>query len=1067
MCSMKSVRVVLSTLLGAAAFLLPAQNASAQCSPDIACGVSINPSSGSRVVLGQTVTINFVKAGITASSCFITNGNTWLASPNGAGGQVTSKIMTEFILPVVNTEIQCNGTAGLPGGDTSCESYTTTYIVDADDINRPLSLGSATVLPNKFAADGVQTFPATPKQIHFFAAAEGAGYNDSAFTSFSGNAYGQGQVSLTVVNPGLTVTKICDTNCFSYGAPISFHGSVCNTGDVALANITVTDTPSGGSPILITNFAATTSSGRVYNGTLTNGECIAYSGSYQPSGTGAALCGPFTDTVVASGTATTVFQSPTYSATNSATCEVCTDPCIVVTKNCDTVDIGQGNTVSGTVTNCGDVTLTNISIVDNLYGTLASGLTLEPGAGTTYSQLVTNNTCGNFTNIMTASGTSVCGAQVSDTDTNVCIVTENPCIEVTKNCDTVDPGQTNTVSGVVTNCGNVALINICVIDNLYGTLVCIEELPPGGSQSYSRKVVNPPCSDTTNVVTVTGQSRCGTVVSNSATAVCSVRCLPPDICVTKEVVCELPSGCDTNWSHLAIGAKTADNAQCPSFCYRIRVTNCGQEALTNVTVVDNVLTNLTGCNFPTTLAVGQTVECIIAGVVHCDNVTNTVTASGVGVISGTSVSTNDTAAVRILPIGITCEATVNGRGFTEIPCDGESHLVTNSVRICNTGSLPLSDITILAPNIVALGGDCTNVANLRLALEPGECTNLTLCIDALICPPECGIAFTNHIEITATVDGSKTNVCAFTRNASNQVVAITASTECDAQVGCTQPEACRTTGGGRQDDPLVFPANVRYVTHGGQVGAPVGNQICIVTTNFPLGNPCIHGRWTHVRHEQGGRKGNFHARYYDTLECACLDTNVTATSVTIPNITGGGSQTYTNLVYGPGTTVDGLCNPGHKNPAGPAPRPAPANKIAFTGVGDWTDEKGGRAPRSVLFRVDLEDRSEPGGSHPGGATPPADRYRLRIWVLSEAELMQLRGAGPDNLLLNFRNAISACNGINVQDGASVPNGAAAFGVRAPDVDDGGELERGNHQIHPSIKDCDPFNPTGPGLPPNP
>jgi hypothetical protein len=28
-----------------------------------------------------------------------------------------------------------------------------------------------------------------------------------------------------------------------------------------------------------------------------------------------------------------------------------------------------------------------------------------------------------------------------------------------------------------------------------------------------------------------------------------------------------------------------------------------------------------------------------------------------------------------------------------------------------------------------------------------------------------------------------------------------------------------------------------------------------------------------------------------------------------------------------------------------------------------------------------------------------------------------------------------------------------FGIRPPDIDDGGELERGNHQIHPSIKSC--------------
>jgi len=54
------------------------------------------------------------------------------------------------------------------------------------------------------------------------------------------------------------------------------------------------------------------------------------------------------------------------------------------------------------------------------------------------------------------------------------------------------------------------------------------------------------------------------------------------------------------------------------------------------------------------------------------------------------------------------------------------------------------------------------------------------------------------------------------------------------------------------------------------------------------------------------------------------------------------------------TTIPGRCNPGDRI-AGPEPRRAPANKIVFTGVGDWADPNGRRTPRSVLFRVDIED----------------------------------------------------------------------------------------------------------------
>jgi len=307
---------------------------------------------------------------------------------------------------------------------------------------------------------------------------------------------------------------------------------------------------------------------------------------------------------------------------------------------------------------------------------------------------------------------------------------------------------------------------------------------------------------------------------------------------------------------------------------------------------------------------------------------------------------------------------------------------------------------------------------------------------------------------------------------------------------------CRVTGGGRQDllsNPRepgvteVCPTDAKYVTHGGQVGAPYGNG----TTNCSnqqtqanqcanlndvllqptaglveniIGNVCIHGRWTHVRHN-GGVEGNFHARFFDTLDCACLAVDLNACGL-----------------YSPGISSNNVCNPGDRI-AGPEPRRAPANKIVFTGVGDWAVENGRRTPRSVLFRVDIEDRSEPGGYFPGGAKPPADRYRIRIWVLNSTECMELHNApgSGDPGLLHFRSAIAACYGIHLRDGVEsqfLPNncgnpaGRMFFGgcgepagrcVRLPDIDDGGELEHGNHQIHPTIKPCDPTNPQGPGL----
>ncbi len=721
MCSIKShpsllaakLRPTVSICLSAAiglGVLLPMQNASAvECSPDIACGVSLNPASGSKVVLGQKITINFVKAGITASSCFITNGNTWMASPDGSGGQITSKIMNEFAFATVNTEINCNGAAGVPGGDAACLSYPNTYIVSAADINQPLALGSPTVLPNKFAADGVQTFPAIPKQIHFFAAAEGVGYNDSGFTSFSGNAYGQGQVFLTVVAPGLTIDKICDTNCFLYGGPISFHGTICNTGDVTIVGITVTDTPSGGSPLAITNFAATTSSGRPFNGTLTNGECVNYSGSYLPDGSGAALCGPFTDTVVVEGTTSGISSNFVVSATNSATCNICNNPCIAVTKDCDTVAIGFGNTVSGIVTNCGNVPLTNITIVDNLYGTLATYLSLAVGESQSYSVLVTNSTCGSFPNFVTASGTSPCGGTVTAMATNTCVVTESPGITVTKECPPIptQPGGLLVYSGVVSNAGNITLTNVIVVNDqptnnspVLGPITLLAGASVGFTNSYT--VPADSCGPYVDTLAASAISICGTFVTNSATATCAGT-NTPSIDVTK--------ACPAN--PVQPGGLMVVNGT---------VTNTGNITLTNVVVTNNIsaLEISRRVLGPITLAPGEGTtfsDSYTVPLDSCGPYPDTFTASGADKCFGVIVTDFDTqacAGTNTPSIDVTKACPAN-------PVQPGGLMVVNGT-VTNTGNITLTNV-VVTNNISAL--EISRRVLGPITLAPGEGTTFS------------------------------------------------------------------------------------------------------------------------------------------------------------------------------------------------------------------------------------------------------------------------------------------------------------------------------------------------------
>ena len=654
-----------------------------------------------------------------------------------------------------------------------------------------------------------------------------------------------------------------------------------------------------------------------------------------------------------------------------------------------------------------------------------------------------------------------------------------PCIAITKECvlppgrNCYMPGETIAFRGRVCNSGDTALGSIVATDTPNGPYVAgsltfafaantgngrpfdpnaPNALLPGECVDYSGSYTpsgtyNQLLTDKTNTVAVSAipvgvfgfprisnTDACWSVVNGTytstgprppVTSVCPV-CPLPKICVVKEVACLLPGGICGNYDKTATGVKDSD---CPTFCYRITVINCGPDALRNVRVVDDRL-SLANCNFPTTLAIGQSVSCVIQSE-QCASVLNTVTASGIGVSSGVYTNAIDHAMVVVKPASIACELTLtssfdmdeancadNVPPAPPNPCDnhlllpdGFNGSVALYIKVSNTGQAELKNI-----RLAGLPAGCEPAIPATLA--PGA-SFIATCNPTIVCP---GGA---RYDVTVTADASDENgqVCVYDRNG----VTIDVNSRCYALAECKPPEACRTTGGGKQypsadvngaaPDELpanLFPANVTYVTHGGQVGASLGRAAC-----FSPEDHCITGQWQHVRHNKDGSEGNFHSDYFDSLLCACLGCTDPVTGAFIRPITQGS-----------------LCNPDNRL-CGPEPRRAPANAIMFTGVGNWTDSPGKRAPQSVVFRVYIEDRSEPGGSPPGQhhAEDPPDVYCIQIWKITG------NPNSANNLAL--RRAV-ACN---IEAGVNVPPAAAA--IRAPDVSDCGPVSRGNHQIHPS------------------
>jgi hypothetical protein len=216
---------------------------------------------------------------------------------------------------------------------------------------------------------------------------------------------------------------------------------------------------------------------------------------------------------------------------------------------------------------------------------------------------------------------------------------------------------------------------------------------------------------------------------------------------------------------------------------------------------------------------------------------------------------------------------------------------------------------------------------------------------------------------------------------------------CDSDSDCQQNEECRfCTTDGDNASAAIYKA-----TFGGQVGAP------FVIPGCHQNDECVQGNWTHQRHK---KHGSLHGPSFYNMVCRCEQADGALTP--------------------PGTLCNECSGAGCHDPdyPGPEPRPAPANIACFTGTALWNPTSG-RRTLNVAFRVEIEDRGEPGGGNNAGNLE--DVYRIRIWYADDAtEAAELADA--------------ACC---LNDIASVTTN-----IGLPNIIDGGNLVHGNLQIHP-------------------
>jgi uncharacterized repeat protein (TIGR01451 family) len=310
------------------------------------------------------------------------------------------------------------------------------------------------------------------------------------------------------------------------GEESTFTGSVSNPGDVTLIDVNVFNNnldseesnhilgPIILAPGQVVNFKAT----YVVPGTVCGEGLI--------SATGRAYCG--TNDVV--------------SASASSKCEVETEPWVVVSKQCPTLPVAPGGifAFTGTVSNAGNVTLTNVVVLNSKpsAGTHVFGpVTLAPGQSLDFAgSYILDAPCEDTWDTLTVSATDQCtGKTVENSATALCPVLRSPRIDVTV-------GEEN-FTGEVKNTGDVALKNVTVSAQSSGRKVQLLgpiSLAPGAIEKFSG-------TGSDGVVTAQGVSTCKEIgVTASATSAGPVT---TPLSIDK---CQLNAGQVTlNWKSVA------------------------------------------------------------------------------------------------------------------------------------------------------------------------------------------------------------------------------------------------------------------------------------------------------------------------------------------------------------------------------------------------------------------------------------------------------------------------------------------------------------------------------------
>ncbi|HTM54546.1 MAG TPA: VCBS repeat-containing protein, partial [Pirellulales bacterium] len=600
-------------------------------------------------------------------------------------------------------------------------------------------------------------------------------YSDSAGHSRTDSA--NDGSSYFGVDPQIAINKVTvngansgDGLTIPVGAPITWRYTVTNVGNVALSNVSVTDNKPGVTPVLQsgdTNNNAKLDLGETWIYTAAG---TAVSGNYSNIGT---ANGSYIDSAGHSRSDTATDGSSYYGAM----------PQIAINKvTVDGATSGDGlNILTGeaitwryTVTNLGNVSVSNIAVTDNQPGVtpvFQSGDTnnnskLDLGETWVYTANGTAIT-GNYSNLGTVSGTDTTGASVQASDSSSYFGVDP---EIAVNKVTVDGATSgdglNILTGesigwryTVTNVGNVALSNVSVTDNQPGVSPVFQsgdtnnnaKLDLGETWVYAANGTAI-IGNYSNTGTASGKftDSAGHSRTDSASDGSSYFGVDPEIAINKVTVDGATSGDGLN---ILTGE---------SIGWRYTVTNVGNIALSNVSVTDNqpgvtpVLqsgdTNNNGL-----LDLSETWVYAANGTAITGNYSNTGTASG-KFIDSSGHSRTDSASDGSSYFGVdpqiainkvTVDGATSGDGLNILTGDAISWRYT----VTNVGNVALSNVSVT-----------DNQAGVTPVLQSGDTNNNSkLDLGETWVYAAAGTAITGNYSNTGTASGSYTDVSGHSR----------------------------------------------------------------------------------------------------------------------------------------------------------------------------------------------------------------------------------------------------------------------------------------------------------------